>query len=312
VLVMVHKLRVSICLIAAVLIVSTSYGIKDDFPKVLSNQKLTQHFCIYTNYDPKWLDFYADFFEGFYKYFEENYFVIDQALPLNIYLFTDEESYKPYATSVLKTYTSYGFYMGKGSDTIVVNRESGLGTATHEIVHYFIDCGFKKEPPSWIEEGTAAFFEKFMGYIDEQGNLSISFGYFSDWRFPIVKQKIDTLSLRKIIMSEDVDQSAARSLMVYLNKKKMFADCLKKWQTSDKDPYGGKILQEVYGKPIHVIEQDWKNWVKSQPINEDVNLVQHAFVLRKTEWDQWRKADGNRLYWDENEKLYKVKQALKN
>ena len=120
---------------------------------------------------------------------------------------------------MLDSYTKYGFYSGLKNNIIVVNRASGLGTATHELVHYFIDVGFPEHPPVWIDEGIATFFEKFIGHFDDSGKLNISFGYFSNWRFPITKKKINKLSLKQIINSKDMSQCAARSFMLFLHKK---------------------------------------------------------------------------------------------
>jgi hypothetical protein len=57
--------------------------------------------------------------------------------------------------------------------------------------------GGRREPPRWVNEGFAAFFEKFIGHLDPQGNLTFSFGYFSNWRFPITKAMVEDLSLRE-------------------------------------------------------------------------------------------------------------------
>jgi hypothetical protein len=275
-------------------------------PDVLSNQRITNHFHIYTNLDSNSLDYYERFFEGFVDCFEKHYFNIRQDRPLIIYLFKDESSYKPYAETVGGSYTKYGFYLGLKKNIIVVNRASGLGTATHELVHYFIDVGFPRRPPAWIDEGIAAFFEKFIGHIDDNGELNISFGYFSNWRFPITKKTIDKLSLRRIITSKDPDQCAARSFMLFLHKKGLFANCVKKWRIAKKDPTGVKVLEKTYAKSIAQIEQDWKTWVRSQPIDENVKLVPWAFVMPPKEWGRWLSENKDRLYWNEEEKIYKI------
>jgi hypothetical protein len=275
-------------------------------PEVLSNQRLTNHFHIYTDLDSNSLDYYEQFFEGFVDYFEEYYFKIRQKRPLVIYLFKDESSYKPYAETARGSYTKYGFYLGLKKNIIVVNRASGLGTATHELVHYFVDVGFLEHPPAWIDEGIATFFEKFIGHLDDDGKLNISFGYFSNWRFPITKKRINKLSMERIIKSEDPDQCAARSLMLFLHKKHLFANCVKKWRIARKDPTGVMVLEKIYGQSIAQIEQDWKTWVRSQPIDENVKLVPWAFVMPQKEWDRWLNANKDKLYWNEEENIYKI------
>lgn len=301
--------RARLLVLSGLLLAAIGLVVYDRMPKpapdVLSNQRQTEHFNIHTDLDSFWLDYYDQVFEGFFKYFEENYFKIPQKRPLTVYLFKNEHSYKPCVQKLVRFYTPYGFYMGSKRNIIVVNRDSGLGTATHELVHYFIDAGFSKKPPKWIDEGIATFFEKFIGHIDH-GRLDISFGYFSDWRFPITKAAIDKLSLEKIINSPDPDQCAVRSLMLFLHKKKLFTNCVRKWQTGLTDATGVKILEEVYGRSLAQIEEDWKAWVRSQPIDGNVKFVPMAFVLPQQEWQMWLSINKHKLYWNEEEKIYKV------
>jgi hypothetical protein len=276
-------------------------------PKVLSNTLVTERFRIYTDLDSDTLDYYKLFFNGFFDYFEANYFKINQTEPITIFLFKDQNGYKPYVKTIQRFYTPYGFYLGQGRNLIVVNRESGLGTMTHELVHYFIDTSFARRPPKWINEGIATFFEKFIGHFDENGKLIISFGYFSNWRFPQTKRKIGEISLEKLMKSDEPDESAARSIMLFLHKKKLLGACIEKWRVEMTEPTGVRDLERVYGKPIDEFEADWKKWVRAQPIDENVNLVPTAFVLRQKEWDKWLSENGNRLYWDDEDKLYKAR-----
>jgi hypothetical protein len=268
---------------------------------------MTERFHIYTDLDSNTLDYYKLFFNGFFDYFEENYFKINQKQPITIYLFKSQSSCKPYAKSIRRSYTPYGFYLGQGRNLIVVNRESGLGTIAHELVHYFIDTGFAVRPPKWINEGIATFFEKFIGHFDENGKLTISFGYFSNWRFPAAKKRINELTLEKLMKSDEPDECAARSIMLFLHKKKLLGACIEKWRVERTEPTGVRDLEQVYGKTIDQFEVDWKRWVRAQPIDENVNLVPVAFVLRQKEWDKWLSENENRLYWDEEEKLYKAR-----
>jgi len=68
--------------------------------QILTNQRQTEHFHIYSNLDSASLNYYEQFFEGFFKYFNREYFEIGQKQPLKVYLFKDTNSYKPYARSV--------------------------------------------------------------------------------------------------------------------------------------------------------------------------------------------------------------------
>lgn len=283
---------------------STERGI----PKILSNQRKTKHFHFYTNLDVNSLDYYEQVFEGFYSYFNKNYFRIRQKRPLKVFLFKDTESYEPFARKARKSYTRYGFYMGRKKNIIVVNRQSGLGTATHELVHHFTAVSFASKPDKWVREGIATFFEKFIGHLDSEGKMTISFGYFSNWRFPKTKKRLDKISLKNLIASRKPDQCVARSLMLFLHKKGVFKPFVKQMRVKRNDPTGAVTLQKVYGKPLAEIEREWKVWIKAQPVDDNVKLVRLAFVKTDQQWKAWWKENKSRLYWSEKEHIYKVKQ----
>src|SRR4030043_2329081 len=67
--------------------------------QILTNQRQTEHFHIYSNLDKASLDYYEQFFEGFFEYFSREYFPIRQRRPLKVFLFQDTDSYMPYAKS---------------------------------------------------------------------------------------------------------------------------------------------------------------------------------------------------------------------
>jgi hypothetical protein len=279
---------------------------KNLLQQVLTNQRQTEHFHIYSNLDSDSLDYYEQFFEGFFGYFNRDYFEIGQKRPLKVYLFKDTDSYMPYAISV-GCRSPYGFYIGPEENIIVVNRDSGLGTTTHELVHHFIATSLSRRPAKWVEEGIATFFEKFIGHLDNEGKLTISFGYFSNWRFPITKASVNSLNLREMIRAKNPDQCAARSLMLFLNKKGLFKNFVRQISTVKDDRDGSATLQKVYGKSIAEIEREWKDWIKAQPIDEDVLLVSSAFVLPAKQWEAWWQVNKDKLYWSEEEQIYRVK-----
>jgi len=303
---MLFLLGISILLFLLVLYVDYRYGLRRH-PEVLSNRRKTEHFHIYTDLDYESLNYYEHFLEGFFDYFGSRYFEIGQKRRLKVYLFKDTDSYRPYAESARKHYTPYGFYRGSWVNIIVVNRDSGLGTATHELVHHFIATSFTKKPPKWVDEGIATFFEKFIGHLDRKGKLTISVGYFSNWRFPITKSNAEGLRLRRLFAAAEPDQCAARALMLFLHKKGLLKSFVRQMSIQTDDPTGSVTLQKVYGKPISQIERDWKDWIRAQPIDANVELVQQAFVLTDQKWQAWWNANKTSLYWSEKEQLYRVK-----
>lgn len=299
-------LGISIVLALVLLYVDYQYGLRR-IPKGLTKQRKTEHFRIYADVDETTLGHYENFFEGFYDYFNREFFEIGQRRPLKVYLFKGDESFGPYVESVRGPHTPYGFYMGPWANIIVVNHQSGLGTTTHELVHHFTKTTFDKSPPKWAYEGISVFFEKFIGHFDENDKLTISFGYFSSWRFPTTKKLVKFLSLDDLVSAKEPDQSNAGALMLFLHKKGLFKEFVKQLSETTDDPNGEATLEKVYGKPLKEIENDLQDWVRKQPIDGDVNLVQQSFAYPADKWQIWWKKNSSRLYWDEDEKIYRVK-----
>ena len=274
-------------------------------PASLGSRRITEHFEIYSNLDPAALDHHVRFFEEFVSYFEANYFPVAQKRRLTMFLFAGDAAYRAYVRKHYTDFTPYGFYSAP-QNLIVVNGASGLGTATHELVHHCIACGFVEKPPSWIDEGFATFFEKFIGYLDARGRLHISLGYFSNWRFPHTRSVVAGLSLEALARARDVDQSAARSLMLFLHRKGLletFIDRARHYRGSDHLA----LLSDVCGEPVPAIEREWKRWITNQPIDGDVLLVTQSFVKPYGEWTAWWEANRHRLIWSEAEKRYRVR-----
>ena len=82
-------------------------------------------------------------------------------------------------------------------------------------------------------------------------------------------------------------------------KRVMEAYKTKKWELADR-------LSVLTRRQIE--EREWKDWIDSQPIDEDVMLVSEAFVLAEDEWQRWWAENQNRLYWSEQEQIYKVRE----
>ena len=197
--------------------------------------------------------------------------------------------------------------MGLWTNILVVNLESGLGTATHTIVRHYVRTSFENRPAKWAEDGIAVFFEKFIGHFDENGKLDISFGYFSNWRFPGIKKRVKWLSLDDMVSSAEPDQSAAGALMLFLHKKGMFREYVKRLSTVTDDPNGVKTLEKLYGGSLKQIEQDLQQWIQNQPIDADVMLVESSFVLPADKWQAWLKRNDSRLYWSQTEQIYRAR-----
>jgi len=262
---------------------------------------------------PTWrgepLDFHASFFEGFWDWFENEYYAVPAEPKLPILLFTKEAEYNAFRTASAGPDTPFGYYRATagGECMLVVNLSSGLGTATHELVHHFVRLGFGERAPDWMNEGFAEFFEKFIGHVDLSGRLDISFCYFSNWRFPAAKERIDQVSLSSLLQNGPETQVALRELFLFLHKRGRLPALIKAMRARQGDLDGAETLAKVWGGTLADLEQQWKEWIRSQPIDADVNLVPRSFVVTESEWLRWWPAHQNSLEWSPSERIYRAK-----
>ena len=270
-----------------------------------SNTIASQYFQIHTDLTDLQMHFYANFFDEFYRYFEREYFPIHQKQRLKVLLFGSPDAYRSFVQDHFKNYTPYGSYLGLKKNTIVVNLGSGIGTATHELVHHFMAVGGVNHYPDWVSEGFPAFFEKFIGYLDSNGKLHISLGYFSNWRFPRTKNVIDNYTLKVLFKTRD--QSVARSFNLFLHRQGCLAEFIKTLHNGEGRADPVKTLEAIYGTDLDAIEHEWIDWVKSQPIDANVKLVERSFILPHPQWIRWWNLNREYLQWDEEKRLYVVK-----
>jgi len=292
-------------LIGAVIAASISRLLPWTRPDLLPREIETKHFHIYTDLEPDSARFYADFFEGFTVYFKKYYFDFHQNQRLTVYLFSTTLRYELHNRKSRGPSTPYGYYCGPEENLIVVNLASGLGTATHELVHHFVAKGFTRETcPQWVNEGFAMFFEKFIAYFDTQGKLMISLGYYSNWRFPQTKRLIK--KIRFADLTNYRYDSPIRDFMLFLHRKGLLEKFINRMIERRGDPTGKVTLQTVCRKDIPTMVDEWKAWVRSQPIDGNVRLVKQAFVKTAKEWESWQRANRGKIHWDERLHIYVV------
>ena len=260
-------------------------------PASLGNSVESPYYEVYTDLDGGQAEFYTTFFNEFFRYFEREYFPVHQGKKLKVFLFGNPAAYREYVEKKFKT--------------IVINHASGLGTATHELVHHFMATADLDYYPDWISEGFPAFFEKFIGYIDPDGRLHISLGYFSNWRFPLTKKVIDQYTMEALFKTRD--QSVARSFNLFLHKHRHLNRFIQTLYTERGKADPIKTLEAVYGADLKTIEGEWKSWVRSQPLDANVKLVNRSFVLPYEKWVSWWEMNRENLTWDDEKRLYVVR-----
>ena len=69
------------------------------------------------------------------------------------------------------------------------------------------------------------------------------------------------------------------------------------------------ILSRVAGTPLSDIEREWKEWIRIQPVDADVLLVERAFVKPYHEWRTWWNANKEKLYWSKEAQRYRPRKG---
>jgi len=279
-------------------------------PDSLSRRISTEYCVIHTDLGEERAIHYARFFDGFFDYFSERYFPLEQKRPLIVLLFNDASRYEAFSRQHGAPDTPFGYYMGLRRNVIVVNLQRGLGTVAHELVHHFLAVGQMNHHADWINEGIPTFFEKFVGCIDSEGDLQITFGYFSNWRFPIAKSLIGQYTLADLFQTDN--QNMARSFMLFLHRRGSMTTFVRALHEKGRRAAPEAILEDICNMPLRTIEQKWKRWVANQPIDENVRFVERAFVMDVAELSVWWAAYKGRLAWDAKQELYVVRPNTSN
>lgn len=274
-------------------------------PEGLTSLRTTPHFDLHSDLAGEELEFQVRWFTAFWSWFEAHYFEIPAGPKLEIWLVGDTERFTTWCEESGRSCSGFYAVTDNGRSILVVDLTSGLGTATHEFVHHFVWQALGARAPYWWNEGFAAFFEKFLAHIDDTGSLQLSVGYFSNWRFPICKQAVDTYSLAQLFAAgPEVDQCAARSLMLFLHREGKLKALVQAMRTRTDDPEGSATLAQVYGAPLATLEHAWKDWIRRQPLDADVALVPQSLLLTQAQWEGWWQQRQDRLRWDDEAQRY--------
>lgn len=203
------------------------------------------------------------------KCFYNNYFEKTPDEVTTIFLFKDDDSYRKWARKLYddEDISRFGYYK-PSMKVMLMNISTGTGTLVHELTHAFVRYDFP-EIPSWFNEGLGSLYERCSLNNDE------ILGYVN-WRLPTLQKAISSnryTSLDELIGTDDFEfygnrsdfyYSQARYLCMYLQERSM----LKKFYKTFRDGYsedktGKKFLEQVLGKNLEEIDEDYVAWVKT-------------------------------------------------
>lgn len=252
-------------------------------------------FVVRSNVEASAIAHDARVLESFHDWFDKTWFPTTE-VPLDLYWFADTASYSAYCGRFRSRFSPFGFYV-ESSNLVIANREAGLGTVLHEVVHHFVRHGFAREAPRWVDEGFSAFFEKVIGHLDAQGRLTISVGYFNPWRFRLAKQQALEIGLEELARSREPNQNVARAFMLWLHRDGRLRPFIRKLAAGETERDGLGALQAVLQSDLAGTEQRFRDWVRAQSIDADVDLLERSFVLDAPGWERWWAENRTRLEW---------------
>jgi hypothetical protein len=273
------------------------------FPDGLELVHESPRFRVRTDAETRDVAHDARVLDAFHAWFSETWFPTGD-VPLDVYWFADTGSYSAYCRRFRFRFSPFGFYVD-ASDLVIANREAGLGTALHEVVHHFVRYGFVREPPRWIDEGFAAFFEKVIGHLDAQGRLTISVGYFNPWRFRLAKRQALEIGLEELAGAWEPNQNVARAFMLWLHRHGRLQPFMRRLAAGDTGRDGLDALEATLESDVVTTEQRFRDWIRAQPIDDDVDLLERSFVLDAPGWERWWAQNRTRLEWSPADARYR-------
>lgn len=193
-----------------------------DLDKEFTVKIKTARFDIYYN-DKKEADFAnrtSLFCEDFLNFISKDFGAnIQSEYPISILILPDEAAYNKFLSEKMKSPIpgSFGCYF-ENLNWIIIHAQNSWGGVAHEIIHPIITRNYPYMP-AWGKEGIAAFFERFYGYVDDNGRLKIIWGFHSPGRIKAMENSILDLDLEKVAeevqYGNESDQSEVRLISVF-------------------------------------------------------------------------------------------------
>lgn len=189
---------------------------------------------------------------------------------VTIYVFRNTQSYREGLRRYFKMMpiSPYGHY-GHSQRYIVINYDTGPGTLVHELTHALMATDFP-QAPIWISEGLASLYEQ----CRVEGT---SLRGEPNWRLPELQAALaleKLTPLRQLLAfstlefrskNESLYYSQSRYFCKYLEEqgvlRQVYAEFRREWRS---DRTGIQVIERILGRPIELIEQEWKAWIQEE------------------------------------------------
>lgn len=268
----------------------------------------SERFVLHTDFAPDEAERQRRLLEGMCTWLEAHWFTEPfERHPLRVLLFADEARMQRWNASH-ELPEAAGRYI-ESADLLVIDLSTGLGTALHELAHYYLRCTCRHPRTRFVEEGIASFFEKFLGHIDDDGRLELSVGYFHPGRYLLLSRQHVRLHVQDLWNPDasGPDYAAARSFMLFLHRRGLLHPFVQALRASDGD--GREVLQALAGTSIEQLDREWHEWVVANPpvLGGDTMLVARATIVPTNEWPEWLAAHEPPLEFDDQQGIWRVR-----
>lgn len=264
-----------------------------------ARQVETRRCVIHTNYSVADAAARGRFYDSLFDWFEERYYRIDQKQPLTVYLFDHTKDFSWYRDHVGTDPDAASFYV-PSQGLAAIDGTLDPGVAAHELAHHFMNVGFEWSPSPCVTEGFASTFESFAGYLDGDGRLTLSVGYFHLSRLQGAKWELDKEpDLESLMKRQEADYPLSLALMLYLNRKGLFRDYVLALREAEGDPHGIKTLEAVTGRPLKEVESEWRILTRALSLGSNLVLAQTCALYESSDdWSEWIDRNRFRFQWD--------------
>lgn len=219
----------------------------------------SKYFIFYSAIPLPKLQRYAHFSDLFLDVVDHDFISLNVTRKVNAVVLPSPAEFQRYLIQLnVNIPPAQGVYLPE-KNLFVTYDGTGLGTFSHEIMHYVVESVIPGRP-SWAAEGIPAFFEKFYGY-EEDGKLQLKWGFQNPWRIQALGERIPKLRIFDIMYgSEDTSEQRLLSVFLYQQGKlKTFLDLIRQ---GDKKGFRNYV-EAAFDKPIYDIENDWQFYLSA-------------------------------------------------
>jgi hypothetical protein len=239
-------------------------GWSQDFPLTQRGRYFTIHYQR-PGWDAAGLARFAD---GFVELVDRDFLPVRFDRPMDVLVFPDRASFHRYLREVLGAdLTPMGIYLPVLS-VFATYEDSGLGTFAHEIMHPIVRR-FLRDAPRWADEGIPSFFEKFIGYWENE-RLVAQWGYQNPWRLEVVGGALTRLDLERFAAEKrapsQLDVAADRLLAVFLWHQGRLERFLQLVAAGDRGGFG-TYLEAALERPLAEIVPLWRAYLEDIAAN---------------------------------------------